>query len=81
VLLGSDDAFAVIVDRYRRLIYSVAYKRVRDQREAEDVVQIVFLDGSRKKGLFDPSKRTLKIWLLRYVNTRIINRDYQYAKV
>jgi RNA polymerase sigma-70 factor (ECF subfamily) len=73
---GNDDAFAVIVDRYQRLIYSVAYKLVKDEGEAEDVVQIVFLDVFRKKGLFDPSKGTLKIWLLQYAYTRSINRRY-----
>src|SRR5260221_13074507 len=74
--LGNDDAFAVIVDRYQRLIYSVAYRLVKDEGEAEDVVQIVFLDVFRKKGLFDPSKGTLKMWLLQYAYTRSINRRY-----
>ena len=74
--LGNDDAFAVIVDRYQRLIFSVAYKLVKDEGEAEDVVQIVFLDVFRKKGLFDPSKGTLKVWLLQYAYTRSINRRY-----
>lgn len=74
--LGNDDAFAVIVDRYQRLIYSVAYKLVKDEGEAEDVVQIVFLDVFRKKGLFDPAKGTLKMWLLQYAYTRSINRRY-----
>jgi RNA polymerase sigma-70 factor (ECF subfamily) len=76
LLLGNDDAYAVIVDRYQRLIYSVAYKLVRDAGEAEDVVQVVFLDVFRKKGLFDPSKGTLKMWLLQYAYTRSINRHY-----
>jgi RNA polymerase sigma-70 factor, ECF subfamily len=87
LILGNDDAFAVIVDRYQRLIYSVAYRLVKDQGEAEDVVQIVFLDVFRKKGLFDPSKGTLKMWLLQYAYTRSINRRYHlqhrhfYSKV
>jgi len=76
LMLGNDDAFAVIVGRYQRLIYSVAYRYVKDQGEAEDVVQIVFLDVFRKKGLFDPSKGTLKMWLLQYAYTRSINRHY-----
>src|SRR5882762_1066102 len=76
LVLGNDDAFAIIVDRYQRLIYSVAYRYVKDAGEAEDVVQIVFLDVFRKKGLFDPSKGTLKMWLLQYAYTRSINRHY-----
>ncbi len=61
---GRHEALTVLFHRYHRLIYSVAYKLLRDEGEAEDVVQIVFLDVIRKKGLFDPSKGTLKIWLL-----------------
>jgi|SRR5690242_11236578 len=76
LILGNDDAFAVIVDRYQRLIFSVAYKIVKDEGEAEDVVQIVFLDVFRKRGLFDPGKGTLKMWLLQYAYTRSINRRY-----
>jgi len=76
LIVGNDDAFAVIVDRYQRLVYSVAYRYVKDAGEAEDVVQIVFLDVFRKKGLFDPSKGTLKMWLLQYAYTRSINRHY-----
>ncbi len=76
LMLGNDDAFAIIVDRYQRLIYSVAFRYVKDAGEAEDVVQIVFLDVFRKKGLFDPSKGTLKMWLLQYAYTRSINRRY-----
>src|SRR5262249_39536769 len=49
---------------------------VKDEGEAEDVVQTVFLDIFRKKGLFDPSKGTLKMWLLQYAYTRSINRHY-----
>jgi RNA polymerase sigma-70 factor (ECF subfamily) len=76
LILGNDDAFGVIVDRYQRLIYSVAYRYVKDEGEAEDVVQIVFLDVFRKKRSFDPSKGTLKMWLLQYAYTRSINRHY-----
>jgi RNA polymerase sigma-70 factor (ECF subfamily) len=76
LMLGNDDAFAIIVARYQRLMYSVAYRYVKDAGEAEDVVQIVFLDVFRKKGLFDPSRGTLKMWLLQYAYTRSINRRY-----
>jgi RNA polymerase sigma-70 factor (ECF subfamily) len=76
LILGNDEAFAVIVDRYQRLIYSVAYRYVKDAGEAEDVAQMVFLDVFRKRGSFDPSKGSLKMWLLQYAYTRSINRYY-----
>jgi RNA polymerase sigma-70 factor (ECF subfamily) len=75
-LCGNEDAFAVIVDRYQRLVFSVAVRIVRDEAEAEDVVQIVFLDIFRKVGKFDPSLGTLKVWVLQYAYSRSINRRH-----
>jgi len=74
---GIDDAFAVIVDRYQRLVFSVAVRIVKDEAEAEDVVQIVFLDIFRDVGKFDASRGTLKMWLLQYAYSRSMNRREQ----
>jgi RNA polymerase sigma-70 factor (ECF subfamily) len=71
---GIDDAFAAIVDRYQRLVFSVAVRIVKDEAEAEDVVQIVFLDIFRDVGKFDASRGTLKVWLLQYAYSRSMNR-------
>lgn len=55
---GNHDAFAVIVDRYQRLVFSVAVRIVKDASEAEEVVQTVFLDIFRDLGKFDPARDT-----------------------
>jgi RNA polymerase sigma-70 factor (ECF subfamily) len=60
LMSGEDDAFAVIVDRYQRLVFSVAVRIVKDEGEAEDVVQTVFLEIFRKAEQFDPRRGTLK---------------------
>jgi RNA polymerase sigma-70 factor (ECF subfamily) len=72
--LGNHDALAVIVDRYQRLVFSVAARIVKDEGEAEDVVQIVFLDLLRNMAKFDPSRGTLKMWVLQYAYSRSMNR-------
>lgn len=77
LVLGNGDALAVLVDRYQRLVFSIALRIVRDAGEAEDLVQVVFLEIFRKVRLFDPSKGTLKVWLLRYAYTRSMNRRDQ----
>jgi RNA polymerase sigma-70 factor (ECF subfamily) len=64
LLSGNHDALAVIVDRYQRLVFSVALRIVKDEGEAEDVVQIVFTDIFKRAEQFDPSRGTLKMWLL-----------------
>jgi RNA polymerase sigma-70 factor (ECF subfamily) len=74
---GNDDAFAVIVSRYQRLVFSVAVRIVKDEAEAEDVVQTVFLDIFRQVGKFDPSRGTLKVWVLQYAYGRSLNRRHQ----
>jgi RNA polymerase sigma-70 factor (ECF subfamily) len=77
---GHHDALAVIVDRYQRLVWSVAKKIVHDGGEAEDVVQIVFLELFQKVELFDPSRGTLKVWLLQIAYTKSINRRYHLQR-
>ena len=77
---GLHDALAVIVDRYQRLVWSVAQKIVHDEGEAEDVVQIVFLELFQKVGLFDAQRGTLKVWLLQLAYTRSINRRYHLQR-
>jgi RNA polymerase sigma-70 factor (ECF subfamily) len=74
VLARNHDPFAVIVDRYQRLVFSVAVRIVKDEGEAEDVVQIVFLDIFRKAARFDPARGTLKVWILQCAYNRSLNR-------
>ena len=77
---GHDDALAVIVDRYQCLVWSVAKRIVQDGGEAEDVVQIVFLELFKKMELFDPERGTLKVWLLQLAYTKSINRRYHLQR-
>jgi RNA polymerase sigma-70 factor, ECF subfamily len=77
---GHHDALAVIVDRYQRLIWSIAKKIVHDAGEAEDLVQIVFLELFQKMELFDPGRGTLKVWLLQLAYTKSINRRYHLQR-
>jgi len=76
LISGRDDAFAVIVDRYQRLVLSVALRIVKDEGEAEDLVQTVFSDVFKKMEQFDPARGTLKVWLLQYAYSRSINRRH-----
>jgi len=71
---GNGDAFAVLFDRYHRLILVTALKIVRDVAEAEEVTQSVFLEIYRTATQFDPARGTLKVWLLQFAYHRSINR-------
>lgn len=71
---GNHDALAVIVDRYQRLVLSVARRIVKDESEAEEVVQTIFLEIFRNPAQFDARRGTLKMWLLQYAYSRSLNR-------
>src|SRR5437899_9946040 len=71
---GNGDAFAVLFDRYHRLVLMTALKIVRDVSEAEEVTQNVFFEIYQAAGKFDPARGTLKVWLLQYAYHRSINR-------
>ncbi len=71
---GNGDAFAVLFDRYHRLVLVTALRIVRDVAEAEEVTQNVFFEIYRTAGNFDPARGTLRVWLLQFAYHRSINR-------
>ena len=71
---GNGDAFAVIFDRYHRLVLVTAARIIRDAGEAEDVTQQIFLEIYRAAGQFDSSRGTLRVWVLQYAYHRSISR-------
>ncbi len=77
---GHHDSIAVILDRYQRLVWSIARKVLHDEGEAEDIVQVVFTELFQKVELFDPERGTLKVWLSQLAYTRSINRRYQLQR-
>jgi len=71
---GHADVLAIIFDRYYRLVLSVAMKILRDIGEAEDLMQVVFLEIFKSAAQFDPSRGTLKVWILQYAYHRGMSR-------
>ena len=77
---GNHDAMAVLFDRYHRLVLSIALRILRDDAEAEDLMQTVFFEIYRVAGQFNPVKGTTKAWLLQYAYHRSLNRRH-YLKL
>ena len=70
---GNLGALDVLYGRYSVQAYSLAYKILANRDEAEDVTQEVFVSLWQKK-LYQPSRGSLKSFLMTMVRSRSIDR-------
>jgi len=71
---GSRQALGSLFLRYRRLVLTVSLRILRDNSEAEDVVQDVFLEICKKAAAFDSGRGSVKMWILQYAYSRSLDR-------
>ena len=71
---GSKEAVGLLFRRYRRTVWSVARRILRDETEAEDLCQEVFLYLFQKAKLFDASKGAASSWIVQIAYHRAMNR-------
>jgi RNA polymerase sigma factor (sigma-70 family) len=69
---GDERAFETLVEKYFRMVYTVAARRTGDLHLAEEIVQSVFLILSQKARGFT-SRNSVPGWLMR--TTRFVCRD------
>jgi RNA polymerase sigma-70 factor, ECF subfamily len=74
ILNGEEEALAHLFRRYARTIVSVGQRVLRDNGEADDLVQEVFLYVYRKSGLFDKSKGSARSWIVQIAYTQALIR-------
>jgi len=58
---NDEAALEVLVRRYLRLVYVLAYRYVADKDEAEDVTQEIFVKVWRNLNKFDPARRAARL--------------------
>jgi RNA polymerase sigma-70 factor (ECF subfamily) len=87
VQTGNRDALVILFRRYARLVRAVSLRILRDDGEADDLVQEVFLYIHRKNALFDVSKGSARSWIVQvaytqaFLRRRHLNSRLFYASV
>lgn len=69
---GNRDAFAVIVERYQKQIFALAYRLGGDYDEAQDMAQEAFIRIHKELHRYDASRRFFP-WMYRVAHNCCIN--------
>jgi RNA polymerase sigma-70 factor (ECF subfamily) len=69
-----DRAFTLMYDMYSKSLYSVIYNLVRDQEEAEDVLQETFVKIWKNIDTYNESKGRFYTWILNIARNTTIDK-------
>lgn len=72
-LEGRTDAFGILVERYQKVIFNVAYRMSMDHDEAQDITQVAFVKAYENLGRFNPAHKFFS-WLYRIAVNESLNR-------
>ena len=70
---GEPRAFEVIFDRHSGAAFSLAYRMCGRRSLAEEIVQEAFMSLWRSTARYDPSRGSVRSWVLRVVHNRTID--------
>ena len=71
---GDMDAAAELYDRYAGQVFGLARRILRNDRDAEEVVQDVFSQAWRTASAFESARGSVGAWLLMMARSRSIDR-------
>jgi RNA polymerase sigma-70 factor (ECF subfamily) len=71
---GDRQALAELYDRHASTVVGVAVRILKSRREAEDVAHDVFLEAWRRAGSYEPSRASVRGWLLLVTRSRALDR-------
>jgi RNA polymerase sigma-70 factor, ECF subfamily len=73
ILNGDDDAYAVLIDRYKEGLYRHCFRIIRNEDEAEDVAQEAFIEAFVHLDRYSPKFR-FSTWLYKIASNLALTR-------
>ncbi len=73
IAAGDEDAFRGLYRRYAAASFGLAVRIVKQEFLAEEIVQETFLALWRGAGAYDPSRGTVRTWLLSSIHHRAVD--------
>ena len=70
---GDEEAFALLFEEYKNLVYRAAYLALGNAVDAEDILQEVFFQVHRSLDSYDPRRGAFTTWLHRITINRCLN--------
>jgi RNA polymerase sigma-70 factor (ECF subfamily) len=70
---GDDEAFGLLFEEYKNLVYRTTYLTLGTAAEADDILQEVFLQVHRSLDGYDPARGAFSTWLYRITVNRCLN--------
>jgi RNA polymerase sigma-70 factor (ECF subfamily) len=71
---GDPSALATLYDRWAQTVYSVVIQLLKDADSAEDVVEETFWQVWQRASSYDPSRGTVRTWILTIGRSRALDR-------
>ena len=79
-LSGKPEVFEVLVDKYQKAIFNVAYRMTKNYHDAEDITQSVFIKAYEKLNTFNPKFKFFS-WIYRIAVNDTLNFVNQKRRI
>ena len=71
---GDGDALGQLYDRYATVLLAIGLRILGERQGAEDLVHDVFMEAWRKSAAYDPSRASVRTWLILRCRSRALDR-------
>ncbi len=74
IVLKDQKALEKLYDLYSKIIYSIVLRIVKNQEDAEEILQNIFLQVWERAGSFNRSRGTVYAWLITLARNKAIDK-------